>query len=381
MCELLEPDDYRWTEFLDKVGSFDIYHEPAYASVCGNFEGGDPRAIWYRDPETGTECLLPLLFKHLPSKLIHSRHQLLDPKDKNYDLGSFYDASSPYGFSGPLMYRQGVCGALEEARIWKTFQLKVKKLLFDKNVVSLFVRLHPNLNLLNSFPVAYGFLSEPSQTVYVDLTQSLEAIRGQIAKSHRASIRKLRQMGFRTVVNDFGLLVDFVRMYHDTMARVDANVSYYFGLPYFESLREVFADRFNLILVLSPEGLLAAGGVFLECGEFVQFHLAATANDFRSLAPGKLTADDGFEFFKNRGRGVFNFGGGVGGQKDSLFEYKSRFSPLRGNFQVWKAIINEDVYRHMSGIDVIDSPDLYEGFFPYYRRSLAKEEQESGSVH
>ena len=361
MYELLEPLDFRWVSFLQKAGKFDSYHEPAYSSLCGEYEGGEPFALWGKE-DGGYEMLVPLLFKRIPVPLVEKR--------RNNQVVEWWDASSPYGFPGPLMiYPEGASSG-DCAAAWIKFQSGGRDFLRARGVVSLFVRLHPTLNPLSSFPVAYGALSEPSQTVYVDLTSSLEDIHSQMAKSHRAGVRKLQQMGFKAIVNDISLLPDFVRLYNKTMARLEASENYYFSISYFESLHQAFGYRLSLVMICSPEGEMAAGGLFLEAGEFVQFHLSAAAEEYRSLAPGKLTSVAGFEFFKSRGRKIFHFGGGFGGRMDSLFTYKSRFSPLRGNFQVWKAIINDEVYFDCAGTSPDCDPAFYEGFFPHYRRVI-----------
>ena len=301
--ELLEPLDSRWVSFLKRVGRFDSYHEPAYSSLCGAHEGGQPFAVWQKD-DNGYEFLMPILLRQVPVENLSNVKLKID---------EYWDASSPYGFPGPLMIAPDGASPEASVKALLKFQLLGRDLLREKKVVSLFIRLHPIINQVGSCPVAFGHLSDPTQTVYVDLTRPLDEIHSKMSKSHRAGVRKLRQMGFTTIENDFSLLPDFIRLYHSTMARLDASENYYFGVPYFESLQQAFGDRLTLIMVRSPEGTMAAGGLFLEAGDFVQFHLSATAEEYRLLAPGKLTAIAGFEFFKARGREIFHFGGGVGG--------------------------------------------------------------------
>lgn len=359
MYELLEPLDPEWGDFLKKIEIFDSYHEPAYASLCGVYEGGKAVALWGRNYQ-GCEMLIPLLLKPFP----------LDLNDGSGNSAGreLWDASSPYGFPGPLMiYPEGASQA-ERSDAWIKFQVESREFLKEKGVVSLFVRLHPILNPLSSFPVAYGQLSDPTQTVYVDLTWSLKEIHSKMAKSHRAGVRKLQMMGFTPIMNDFSLLHEFIGLYHKTMARLAASEHYFFNESYFEGLMQALKDRLSLIMIRSPEGTMVAGGLFLEAGNFVQFHLSATAEEYRSLAPGKLISVAGFEFFKSRGRKIFHYGGGVGGRMDSLFDFKARFSPLRGNFQVWKAVINEEIYFNYIGTSSSQDPAFYEGFFPHYRR-------------
>jgi hypothetical protein len=363
---LLEPKDERWFDFLKRVDSYDVYHTPEYVTLCGTNEAGKPCAVLFKDSE-GFEFLLPLLLREVPAKVVASSvvnngSGLSQKEDVRY-----YDATSPYGYPGPLVIAPKDNASKEAiATALQRFQPKLKADLSSLGVVSLFVRLHPILNPIDSFRSVWGNLSVPTETVYIDLTQPTQILYSQMNKSHRSGMKKLRNMGFTTVVNDFSLLPGFVSMYHHTMARVDADENYYFPLSYFEDLKKAFGDAFVMVLTLSPTNEIAAGGIFLEQGDFVQFHLSASAQTYREHAPGKICAEAAMLYFKERGRKNLHFGGGVGGQTDSLFVYKSRFSPLRGNFQVWKTVVNQELFCQFAGLKSVED-SVYSGYFPPYR--------------
>jgi hypothetical protein len=79
------------------------------------------------------------------------------------------------------------------------------------------------------------------------------------------------------------------------------------------------------------------------------------------------------QWAKQRGNRVYHLGGGLGGSKDSLYEFKAAFSKLRADFYTWRAVVNPDAYHNLvaqweqrSGAQA-DETDSY---FPAYRKVL-----------
>src|SRR5690348_7951747 len=122
VVELIAPDDRRWSRLLERT-PHDVYHLPGYGPLYERDAVVEERAL-YVEGRDG-ELLLPLLLKPLPS------------------LGSvFYgwrDASSPYGYPGPLMR-----GTLwpDEA---EPCRAAIRELLLRERVVSCFLRCNPLL--------------------------------------------------------------------------------------------------------------------------------------------------------------------------------------------------------------------------------------------
>ena len=73
---------------------------------------------------------------------------------------------------------------------------------------------------------------------------------------------------------------------------------------------------------------------------------------------------------KDRGNQVLHLGGGVGGDSDSLLQFKGRFSPLRHTFATLRVVIDGQEYdRLIAARDPLLGPDARRGFFPLYRHA------------
>ncbi len=395
VCQLIGPDDPRWrdtclaaasqrahlsVEVPGEVSSeahrpsigYDTYHLPEYSTVCATFEGGRPAAILYKDSQV--TILIPVLLRRLPANIetrvlsaIPTASLPLPRATLGETEAFFVDAFSPYGYPGPVVLHQATVPIEERRAIESEAQSSICSMLVSFGVVSLFVRFHPLFAADHDLKPTFGTMSQPSQTVFIDLTDSLETISKNMEKSHRQGIKKLYNLGFSTVANDFSYLTEFIRIYHATMDRVAATANYYFSTEYFEELIRALDSRVHLIVGLSPEGTVVSGGLFFQEDGIVQFHLSASDPEFRNLAPGKMIADAAISLFKSRGQRCLHFGGGVGGRDDSLLAYKQRFSPHRGHFRVWKAVVNEPLFCVAMGNTAV-SDEHFEGFFPPYRR-------------
>jgi Acetyltransferase (GNAT) domain len=108
----------------------------------------------------------------------------------------------------------------------------------------------------------------------------------------------------------------------------------------------------------------------------VQAHLAGTDPAFRAVSPLKLLFDEVRLWARNRNNKTFHLGAGRSGQEDSLFAFKSRFSPRRHPFVTGRWILDRGAYLRLieerkkytaqMGKTVLDT-----GYFPWYRAPLA----------
>jgi hypothetical protein len=114
---LLDVDDPAWSAFL-AAARHDFYHLPAYVGLSARHEGGRPAAIHIADGDR--QLLQPVIIRPIP--------------------GGGHDATSPYGYPGPLV-RGDDDGSFLSAALAEGVAL-----LRQRGIVSLFVRLHPLLN-------------------------------------------------------------------------------------------------------------------------------------------------------------------------------------------------------------------------------------------
>lgn len=347
-AEFIAPDDPRWRQMLEHV-RHDFYHLPEYAALCSEQEGGDAVAFY---AETGRNTfLVPLLAK---------RVALPPARD-----GEWRDLAAPYGYPSPLLLDP--CDRTGLREMMGAFRWVAR----EQGFVSAFVRLHPLLPLPNDVLQEYGEVVMHGETVSIDLTLSEELLWKQIRRDRRSGIRKLVRQGFHVVMDAWGGLDEFIRIYRETMQRVKASEYYYFPRSYFSGLRAALGERLHLCQVLSPGGRVAAAGLFVLTDGVVELHLSGTATEYCRMGPSKLMLYEIGRAGKRAGASVMHLGGGVGGRRDTLFEFKAAFSPLRNPFGTYRMVLHRERYQELCRWWQQQSRNipLNSDYFPLYRYS------------
>jgi pyridoxal phosphate-dependent aminotransferase EpsN len=166
-------------------------------------------------------------------------------------------------------------------------------------------------------------------------------------------------------------LGEFISIYKETMRRVKAADTYFFGEDYFSQLARELGPVLQLFVAVIG-GKAAAAGLFTICDGVVQYHLGGTRGEFLKLSPMTLIFDTVRLWANEIGARVFHLGGGVGAKEDSLFHYKAGFSDRRPNFTTWRWIVAPVVYRdlcerraRMNELQGLEPALAY--YFPAYR--------------
>jgi ribosomal protein S18 acetylase RimI-like enzyme len=336
---LIDFDAPEWAAVLRRA-AHDVYHWPAYVALCAAQERGRPSALHVTDGER--EMLLPLIIRTIP--------------------GGGLDATSPYGYPGP------VGRGTDDRAFLRVALVAGIQVLRDARIVAAFVRLHPLLN--PSPPTGIGTLVEHGETVSIDLTLPSERLWAQTRLNHRRDVTRATRLGFRACMDEeWTHLAVFERLYRATMARRSAAPFYFFGDAYFDGLRAALGEALHLCVV-ERDGDVVAAGLFTETDGIVEYHLSGTDDAFRTVQPTKLMMYFVSGWAKDRGNTVLHLGGGVGGSSDSLLQFKIGFSPRRHMFETLRLVIDEQEYRRL--VEVRDpqlDPDARSGFFPLYRRA------------
>ena len=287
------------------------------------------------------------------------------------------DVTSVYGYAGPLAWG---CSPGDDflERAWTA----ILGVWHEQGAVASFTRFHP---LLENAALATGMRgpcdrpSDPAavgamgRTVSIDLTASEETIRAGYSESLRRQIRNYRRAG-QTTIDDVGWsdLPAFVRLYHETMTRNDADPYYYFDLEDFARLREGLGQHVHLLVTRIGDEVGAAG-IFTEYDGLVQEHLMAANPAFASVSPYKVQLDDAAMWAKARGNRVLHLGGGRGAREDSLFEFKRRFSTRRHEFYTGRWVLDRTRYDSLvldRRAAVGDRGSLSPDYFPAYRAQV-----------
>ncbi|MFC2171110.1 lipid II:glycine glycyltransferase FemX, partial [Acidobacteriota bacterium] len=348
---ILSPDDDQWRLALD--GSrYEFYHLPAYATLEAKRTAGRACALYVENGDCS--LLLPMVSR----EIMIGERRLPGP--------IALDATSPYGYPGlvvkapdseaGLFIRQ----AIDEAT----------PVLKEAGIVCVFARLNPFLNTPDHY-FEIGCLVEHGPSVWIDLTLSEVDLQRHLRSRYRSYINKLTRSGVTARFDlDFCHLRTFSRLYYQTMDRVSAAAWYYFDRSYFTTLKDILKDDLKLCLVEFHDKIVAAG-LFAVSNGIVQYLFSGTESDADQPHATKLMMVYVRDWAKKCGLSVFNLGGGLGSQDDSLYQFKRGFSKLSKSFFSWRLVINQQLYREAVSVwrrCSSLSEDDQNGYFPAYRK-------------
>ena len=209
------------------------------------------------------------------------------------------------------------------------------------------------------------------QTVAMDLTGGPRLL-SEMRKNHTRWIKKGLLAGHTIRVTDSPEEVpQFVDIYVENMAGVDASAYYFFSLEHFESLMRRLPGNVHLAF-LQIGKRRASAVMFSEVCGTVQYHLGGTRSEFRNQSPMVLLTYLVARWAQERGNKVLHLGGGVGGREDSLFHFKAGFSPLRYPFRTWRLITDAEAYEELTHLWERETGERAEDpsdFFPIYRKN------------
>jgi serine/alanine adding enzyme len=251
------------------------------------------------------------------------------------------DVVTPYGYGGPT--GGGFWAAYED---WAR----------ARGAVSTFVRFHPLLANQEGAPI---HVEELAPTVAWRVGPGRDVLAGLHFK-HRNKVRKAQNAG--AAVSRHEGLGEFVRLYEDTMRRLDADPFYFFETAYWEHLKELPLVRFDAAI----GGEVVASALCLATPPWLHYHLSGTTEQGRSTGASTLVLLVAAQWAQAHGYERFHLGGGLGGKADALHHFKARFDP-DGLLPaaIGKAIHDEDAYRRLSGRE-----PSFDGFFPAYRATV-----------
>jgi hypothetical protein len=344
-----------WDLIVKGSWRYDFYHLSSYHLLAQKMGEGKPVLLVYRD---GIQTVaLPILIRPV------SEVTGLEGWD-------YKDATSVYGYTGPLSSHANI-----PEKISQGFKEAVFDYLISERIVSLFSRLHPLIPQQRTLIDGLGTVVEVGATVSINTRLPLETQWILYRKSLKRDIKRLKHHGFTCIRDkDTICLQDFIKIYYETMGRVNASRYYFFEPEYFYKFMQLAGVEVNLF-ICHLEGKIASGGLFTLCNGIVQYHLGASSESFLEYAPMKLLFDEVRLWSHQRGAWVFHLGGGVGGREELLFEFKAGFSSQRHKFEVWKWVLDPKSYQQLcetrsAWLWPNEGDMTGENFFPAYRNPV-----------
>jgi hypothetical protein len=327
-------DRRRWESVLGNVVMHDFHHLREYHRVAELRGEGVAQLFAYR--EGGYLIALPLLLR---------------------PIEGWQDATSVYGYAGPVASHEQI-----PPEIVRRFQEALKRTLVQQRVVAVFCRLHPLL-VQSELLRGLGECRAIGETVSIDLTLSEGEQWAQLSPGCRRNLRRLAARSFTGLIDaPKRYLPEFVEIYQETMERVNADNSYRYSRADFERLVAELGAALQLVVVQSSAQVVAASLVTI-CNGIVQDHLGGTRTAFLKHSPDRLIVDTERRWAVTMGARVLHLGGGRGAQGDSLFRFKSGFSPRRHPFQTWRWVVQPEIYDRLCAERQMGNQD----FFPAYR--------------
>lgn len=245
------------------------------------------------------------------------------------------DASSPYGYGGPL------CSTDDPAFVAAAWQAYVESMRADGVVVE-YIRFHPVLGNERHYG---GTVVQSRAVVCVDLEQ--EDITAGYAVRQRQALKKAAAAGL--VYEEAGLVSmvsEFAAFYRAGMSDIGADPFYLFADSYFEVLAASGLARVGYCR--SPGGQWLAAALFLDGDGIREYHLAATCAQGRKASASSFVLHHGGLAARARGLRRLYLGGGSDARPDNpLLFFKSAFSPLRLTYRTGWNVFDDRRYDEL----------------------------------
>ena len=254
------------------------------------------------------------------------------------------DVITPYGYGGPV-----------GPGFWEPYGDWCR----EHGVVTTFVRFHPLY--ANHRDVPPKVKVQPlAGTVAWRLDDDGDLLE-RTHRHHRRVVRKALAAGVEASAQLAPeSLEGFVALYQQTMERQEAEDFYFFPPEYWRALETSLRNHVVLFEAGDDAKLLC-----LHAPPWLHYHLGASSEAGRKLGASTLLFLEAARWAQEVGYTRFHLGGGVGGARDSLYEFKLRFDP-GGEVEaaIGKAVHDEEAYRRLVGAEA-----GLDGFFPAYRQA------------
>ena len=309
-----------WNTYLDyfPAGSKDTYFTEEYVKL---YENNGDVAICFVCNEDNKYLLFPFL-----------------KREFTFEGKTYYDFETAYGYGGPIVNTNDtefIESALEQ------FSQYCK----DNNYVCGFVRFHPLLSNINGYDTI-GKLLIDRTTVAVDLSMSENEIwMNELTSKNRNTIKKAISNGLQFIVDtEFKYLPEFISIYNRTMRKLGADDFYIFEDQYYNDWVKKINNSFLGVVLFND--VVVSGAIFFYSEEYGHYHLSGSDAEYLYLNPNNFMLWEATKELKKLGVKKFHLGGGSSGdEKNSLLEFKSRFSKNKYTFHIGKTMFDADVYN------------------------------------
>ncbi|XMO86131.1 GNAT family N-acetyltransferase [Algibacter sp. AS12] len=328
-----------WQKTLSEVSCYDFYHTFDYHELS---KLKNESSVLIKYIEGDIIICLPLLIRPIEGT-------------------TFYDATSVYGYAGPLKNKRDT--NLDNTN----FKKHLNEFLIKENIISVFSRLHPFIDKQEDILENIGTIKTLGNVVYLDLKEAKETQESAFSKTAKRYLKKAQKTLIVKKSNNLEALESFIDLYYKNMDRLNAHKNYYFSKEYFLSFINSNEFETDIVYAVDKEtNKTISAALIIRTNEIIQYHLSGTDEDYLRLSPLRALINKVRLDYSGANYSYFNLGGGLENKQDSLFDFKSSLSKSYKPFKIWTYIVNEDVYNTLVSNKNF-SKDIISDFFPKYR--------------
>lgn len=339
---LTKKNKEEWHSYLKNINAYDIFFLPEYFEINELIFKGTTECFLYYENEVF------ILYPYIRRSISGSE---------------FFDITSAYGYGGYI-------GSPRNSGI-VNFRAAFHKYCIEQRIVSEFIRFHPLYGNHILDDSENGTVVSCQPVVIADLCCDITELQNKVKKKAREKIRKAEKNEIKVYAHDDeDSYKQFMKLYHKTMARLNASNFYFFDDNFFLAIIK-HLGQFSKLFLAWHQGELV-GGLLLIHGESFSYNFLSCSDDrYGKLGVKDLLQWKILEWSQGKGKKKHLLGGGRKGE-DSLFRFKAKFSPNRENYYLGKIIHLTGTYaklcERMNGFDSMKREQSGSmEWFPYYR--------------
>ncbi len=290
------------------------------------------------------------------------------------DSGRFSDIANAYGYGGPVC---SIAKGEEGYSLYGSFASEFAAWCEAEAIASEFGSLHPLMiehqrGLIgDTLPVAFV-----KDVIIIELGADESKIASGLRKGHRSSIALARRSGVRIekVESSVANLEAFRAMYEATMLRRQAAERWFLPEGFFPLTCSSLGEKRTTLLFAFVGDELESGCLLMHDFSTAYYHFAGTYAKHPGLDVNNLMVWEAALHAKRAGYQRLHLGGGItASTDDSLFRFKTGFSPDRAPLCTYFTVRNRAAYdelcarkrmheRQTTGVE------SQSDFLPLYRR-------------
>lgn len=276
----------------------------------------------------------------------------------------YWDAISPYGYSGPLFK-----GGLDEKSI-HTFWNKIDQWYSKNQIVTEFIRFSLNKNHKHYSGECFNTLSNVCGTIKNNVEQQWESFGRKVRNNYRKalsfglSFKLFDQKNLTKAVID-----EFYHIYYETMLRNNASKFLFFSADFFHHLVLENKQDFTIAMVYLNNRAISTE-LHIHYKDSIYAFLGGTDSDFFHTRPNDYLRVEFIKWAIVNNKGKYILGGGIK-NNDGLYKSKKALFPKDDDciFYTGRKVINKAVYNSLVE-DAIQKRGISEddSYFPLYRK-------------